>query len=338
MNTGPRRICGIKNKQYHVIDNISHGTIEMDSHEDTAVCGSNFVVLDYTSQECDVTPYNSKDIEKNVPIATCATAWDDSSGVTYIVKIHQALYMGDRGMDHSLINPNQLRAHGLEVQDNPFNPIQCHIDTGFDGVIIPLFTQGTVVFTNTRTPTEEELQSCPKITITSSKIWDPHNLAFPTPTTIIEDGQLVIKACQSNRNISEVKTRNYRMVSAAKNLKNPHSIFSIPSEEFVEPGLRDTSYNIATLSQRLISTVLANDHEDRHKIDVPTANTFVSKNRHPVVSADSIADRWYIGKKYAEQTYKVTTQKGVRSAILPLSRGNFKIRWPSSDNRPVDRT
>ena len=129
----------------------------MDSHADTSLCGGNFVVIDYASQEYDVTPYNSKDVEKDVPIATCAIAWDDSSGVTYIMKIHQANYMGDRGMDHSLINPNQLRAHGVEIQNSLFNPIQCHIDTCFDDVIIPLFTQGTVVFTNTRTPTEEEL-------------------------------------------------------------------------------------------------------------------------------------------------------------------------------------
>ena len=49
LNTGPRRICGIQNKQCKLPDTISHGTIEMDSHADTAVCGSNFVVLDYTS-------------------------------------------------------------------------------------------------------------------------------------------------------------------------------------------------------------------------------------------------------------------------------------------------
>ena len=109
MNTGPRRINGIKNKQCKLPSAISFGTIEMDSHADTAVCGSNFVVLDYTSQECDVTPYNSKDIERNVPIATCATAWDDSSGVTCISKIHQALYMGDRGLDH-LVRPKYHQA------------------------------------------------------------------------------------------------------------------------------------------------------------------------------------------------------------------------------------
>ena len=158
----------VKNKPIISLNQVSHGTIEMDSHADTAVCGSNFVVLDYTSQECDVTPYNAKDVEKNVPIATCATAWDDSTGQTYILKVHQALYMGDRGMEHSLLNPNQLRAHGIEVQDNPFDPVQCHIDSCFDGIKIPLFTQGTVIFVNTRTPTQAQLSSCPKITLTSS--------------------------------------------------------------------------------------------------------------------------------------------------------------------------
>ena len=35
--------------------------------------------------------------------------------------------MGDRRMDHSLPNTNQLRGHGSEVQDNPYDPTQCHI-------------------------------------------------------------------------------------------------------------------------------------------------------------------------------------------------------------------
>ena len=64
----------VKNKPIISLNQFSHGTIEMDSHADTAVCGSNFVVLDYTSQECDVTPYNAKDVEKNLLIATCSTA------------------------------------------------------------------------------------------------------------------------------------------------------------------------------------------------------------------------------------------------------------------------
>ena len=90
-------------------------------------------------------------------MCACATAWDDYSGSTYTIKIQQALCMGDRGMNHSLLNPNQLRVYGVEVQDNPFEPVQCHVDTGFDNVITSMFAQGIIIFTYTRLPTEEEL-------------------------------------------------------------------------------------------------------------------------------------------------------------------------------------
>ena len=64
----------VKSKPIISLNQVSYGTIEMDSHADTAVCGNNFVVLDHTSQKFDVTPYNAKNVEINVPIATCATA------------------------------------------------------------------------------------------------------------------------------------------------------------------------------------------------------------------------------------------------------------------------
>ena len=49
LNTGPRRICKTKNRNKTKNKEISHSTVEMDSHADTDVCGSNFVVLNYTS-------------------------------------------------------------------------------------------------------------------------------------------------------------------------------------------------------------------------------------------------------------------------------------------------
>ena len=60
MNTGPRRIFMLRNTPSSIVNQIPHGTIEIDDHNNTAVCVSIFVVLHYTSQECDVTQYNSK--------------------------------------------------------------------------------------------------------------------------------------------------------------------------------------------------------------------------------------------------------------------------------------
>ena len=120
-----------------------------------------------------------------MPIDTFGTAWDDCSRTTFIIKIRQGLPVGDCSMDQSLLNLNQLSAHGAEVQDDPFKPIQFHIDTGFDNVITPLFTQGTLIFTDTISLTEEELSTCQHIAITSSKTWDPHNLNFPKYAMVI---------------------------------------------------------------------------------------------------------------------------------------------------------
>ena len=138
-------------------------------------------------------------------------------------------------MDHSLLNPNQLRAHGVEVQDNPFEPIQCHIDTGFDDIKIPLSIQGTVIFVNTRTPTEVELCECPHITLTSSKTWDPHNIKFPEPTTVIEDNQFVVKACKSNYSKRNDDIINTKMVSAAKVLGRNTRYFPCLQKNLLSP-------------------------------------------------------------------------------------------------------
>ena len=34
-----------------------HSTLEMDTHADTCVLGPNFIILNYTGVECDVSPY-----------------------------------------------------------------------------------------------------------------------------------------------------------------------------------------------------------------------------------------------------------------------------------------
>lgn len=50
---------------------------ELDSHADTCVAGSNCVVLEYTGQKVRVSPFSDEyEPMKDVPIASCATAYD----------------------------------------------------------------------------------------------------------------------------------------------------------------------------------------------------------------------------------------------------------------------
>ena len=71
-----------------------------------------------------------------------------------------------------------------------------------------------------------------------------------------------------------------------------------------------------TLADRLVAQVMVNDHTT----DVPGQKTFRSDERHATVDANELSERWGIGLKQAKQTVKATTQRGVRSALLPLSR------------------
>ena len=107
-----------------------HGRIELDTHADTTVLGSNCVFLSYTGKECKVSPYSSQyKAVRNVPGVTGATVWTNTAdGTAYLLIFHESLLMGDK-LDHTLVNPNQLRAYGVSVQDNPFDAKPLSITT-----------------------------------------------------------------------------------------------------------------------------------------------------------------------------------------------------------------
>ena len=95
---------------------------ELDTRADTTCAGINCRPIFYTGQHCQAYGFHDKLTPINdVPIATVATAWSDhNTGESFILIIHEALYFGD-SMDHSLVNPNQLRANGVDVHDNPYD-------------------------------------------------------------------------------------------------------------------------------------------------------------------------------------------------------------------------
>ena len=92
---------------------------EIDNYADTTCFGKNFRVISFTSEVCSVSPYLSEyDSITDIPICTAATAVDMDSGETIILEFGQGIWFGDR-LNHSLINPNQCRSHGISVCDDP---------------------------------------------------------------------------------------------------------------------------------------------------------------------------------------------------------------------------
>ena len=59
---------------------------------------------------------------------------------------------------------------------------------------------------------------------------------------------------------------------------------------------------------------------DIGKEDMSLVRNFESKGRHTDVIPDYLSERWMISVKKATDTLKKTTQKFLRSAVLPLAR------------------
>ena len=79
------------------------------------------------------------------------------------------LWFGTR-LPNSLLNPNQIRAFGLNVFDNPFNDDEFGID-GHDA-FIPFDTMGAVVHFDSRIPSAWEKMHLPIVCLTIDT-WDP---------------------------------------------------------------------------------------------------------------------------------------------------------------------
>jgi len=72
-----------------------------------------------------------------------------------------------------LINPNQCRSFGLSVCDDPTDN---HRDIGMqllDSYFLPFKMRGTTCYFDSRSPTFEELESCPTFVVSDEHDWDP---------------------------------------------------------------------------------------------------------------------------------------------------------------------
>ena len=295
-----------------------HGRCELDTHADTIVAGRNCVVLHYTGKVCDVEPYRD-DYEsmKNVAIATVATAWQSPvSGQCYILVFNEALWMGDT-IPHTLINPNQLRHYGVHVQDDPTSNRPLSIITADTSFALEMQCMGTIISFTTRTPTQHELTSCPHVTLSSEHPWNPISVRF-----------------QSNAHSLEEEVDRVRQVSGvgSHSLMQLDELEDVDQEEYTSCStlfhLSDITRRIASMKSIVsesntgseVKTLVQPESSIDRSIDVNDMSTFQSSDRHTDVTARDLSERWHISLAQAENTLKKTTQKFLRSAILPLSR------------------
>ena len=305
LKTGSRRVSKVRMTSNKNSTDKIYGRCELDTHADTTVAGSNCVVLQYTGKECDVTPYSdSYEPMQNIPIVHAATGWQSPvSGQIYILIFNEALWMGNT-LDYTLINPNQLRHNGIQVQDNPMNDTPLSIINSDGEFGLELKREGTTIYTDTFSPTSAELEDNPKIILTSARPWNPQKVNFP----------------QTKRSLEEVMGQ-IRSVSATS-----RAFKADPRQRDIEINV----FNLNTIKRRISSmTMIQGDGDDNIMIrpdidtglsDVAELPTFESSDRHTDITPTNLSERWGISIQQAIKTLKKTTQRFLRSAVLPLGR------------------
>jgi hypothetical protein len=217
---------------------------------------------------------------------TAATAYDDpKTGITYILILGQSIYMGDR-MNTSLLCPNQLRTNNIMVDDIPKHlapqskPSTHSIICSNEDMILPLSLKGVISYIDTRTPSQEELDTCKWITLTNEHDWDPHSEFFQ----------------EQENNFDALQDRHHR--------HNERQIYSVLSE-----------YNQSRLHETIYKQ-LSDAYDDNSYITLQVATTMTSK-RGLNMNAETLSNNWCIGLEAAKKTLQVTTQKGIRNVLHP---------------------
>ena len=280
---------------------------ETDTNADTCCFGTNFVILNHgTGRTADVYPYDKayKSIT-NVPIVAGATAYDDLlTKTTYILVFNEGLYYGT-SLDHSTINPNQIRANGIPYWDNPYNYDNGLRITPTEFLDISLVVNGTKLKFTTRTPTTDELTKCLHIQMTIPIPWEPEDVQL---------GQF---------------DRTTRALFCIEPEHGDYYEYSDPNSD--EAMLHKISPDLVDLKERIIATIrttrtIPQTSTETPDDDIPTRRSFVSGDQNRKVTAEVLAERFCIGTERAKATMQATTQRGVRSALLPISQ-RYKADW-----------
>jgi len=196
---------------------------KLDSHGDT--CGVNTVafIMEYLGKVAEVHGFSkSMEAMKDIPIVKAALAYDNpTTGETVILVINQALYFRE-DLTHILLNQNQMRAHGLVVDDCPK-----HLSEGKStrSIIvqerdysIALKLHGIMSYFDVQTPTKDELYNCPHIELTSAnEEWEHSSTQFAEEESKNENAEVHDKNIKSlNVTYDDFHDRIIRILATTK--------------------------------------------------------------------------------------------------------------------------
>ena len=259
-------------------------TLELDSHTDLPVVGTNAHVLRSTGDKIKVSGFTDELGSKTVDIVDTALTYDfPSEGKSYLLIIRNALHI--KSMRSNLIPPFMMRLAGLEVNECPKfmakSPTIEHHSLYFpdDRLRIPLGLSCTISYIPVRTPTNDELEEPIDMLDLRPNIptWDPHNPIYS------EQEESMLK---DDGTVKDPPRRKFIISSILTEDMDPTSFNSKFLIKYNESGI--AHHNVNALK---------------------TANGTISK-----LKPQDLVKIWNIGLEIARRTLGATTRLNVRNA------------------------
>ena len=262
---------------------------ELDSHADTCVVGKSVLIVQDYGRAVDVRGYDSSQgvVHGGCKTVSAAIAYDCPSGEVIILTIHQAIYIPS--LNHNLLCPMQLRLNDVKLSETP-KFLADNPDVRTHGMVL-------------RDDDADEELVIPM---------DLHGVTSYFPTR--KPSQQELDTCLHF------------------DLTSPDPIWDPQDDTYAarESSMRDAD-------DVLISTVRARgpldyygdfDFDARPEDDI----TMAIQSRESVlavtktlptgsaIDASTLAKRWGCGLEKAANTIRVTTQRGIRTTLNPLTK------------------
>ena len=177
INFPANRVCGTKLSYPRNTGSV----LGMDTHADVSCAGKDAYILEtLEGRLCEVRGFHdSYNSLTNVEYVNVAYKYLDKTGQEYLLEVNQALNFTN-SMTNSILCTNQARHNGVIVNDIPQvidkQSPQC-ITFPSEDINLPLVMKGPVPVIPVMRPTEIELQTLPRLQLTSDNIlWNPNEI------------------------------------------------------------------------------------------------------------------------------------------------------------------
>jgi hypothetical protein len=301
-------------------------------------------MLEATGVKVNIAAY-SDEVSKltDIPIATTGTVFDcPATGASWLLIFHEALFLGSR-LPNSLICPNQLRDFEVTVHDTPkrYDSGSMHaVYVPEHKFLIPMSSDGTISYFDTRLPTEDELHALPRIQMTSQLPWDPKSshfgaaemqAALATPvTTVCSTAALSFTSrgyvptfaakCTEPRHVHATQKHMLaaELMVAADRQSVPGALLGMGT-----PVESRECYSIGTIPLATLlpgTPSLAYQFSGTNQAGVHGVSGVSTSIKQSVLTAKELADKWSIGLEAAAATIRCSTQRGRRTVVNPTRR------------------